>query len=428
MPTTAFNAIKGSLSSFLGGAQVELLELKSNTHLAETDDSKEMFIPFEVEKVAYAFRAKRHEIDFTAMERDFIGELLAAFKGLLTGFSAKGYVAHFRTALLTSLTDIAVARFVRGSHKGAFWPIQSLIQLLKSLSYERYEGSQATTGFLVYRNHMDDFLKALPATRYEWLDFGADRQKISRDFFQNPLSYRFVDGYRALYLSDISMNLKGAIRTTAPGSQDNIEHLSNRETISLLSKSGDFSFAVYVNKSSEVEVVLDTDKLLIWRKGVWTIFDPDIMRQFLYGSLEKRSTDHLIWSIYALSKSRHGTVVLVANDDSNLKALRMGHVGGHDPLSRTLIKHIRGTKIGTLKRSGELSRILSSDGLTIINRKGELIDTGVIIDTSKVKDLVTGGGRTTAAIAASFYGQVIKISEDGPIDFFRNGKSLYRFG
>ncbi len=106
----------------------------------------------------------------------------------------------------------------------------------------------------------------------------------------------------------------------------------------------------------------------------------------------------------------------------------MGYVGGHDPLSRTLIKHLRGTKLGTLKRSGELSRILSSDGLTIINRKGELIDTGVIIDTSKVKSLVAGGGRTTAAIAASFYGQVIKVSEDGPIDFFRNGKSLYRFG
>ncbi|NIR49766.1 hypothetical protein GWO43_14710, partial [candidate division KSB1 bacterium] len=89
---------------------------------------------------------------------------------------------------------------------------------------------------------------------------------------------------------------------------------------------------------------------------------------------------------------------------------------------------IRGTKIGTLKRSGELSRILSSDGLTVINRKGELLDTGVIIDTSKVKDLVTGGGRTTAAIAASYFGSVVKVSEDGPIDLYRNGHSFYRFG
>jgi len=73
-------------------------------------------------------------------------------------------------------------------------------------------------------------------------------------------------------------------------------------------------------------------------------------------------------------------------------------------------------------------RILSSDGLTVINRKGELLDTGVIIDTSKAGDLVTGGGRTTAATAASHYGRVIKVSEDGPIELFHNGQLIYRFG
>jgi len=89
---------------------------------------------------------------------------------------------------------------------------------------------------------------------------------------------------------------------------------------------------------------------------------------------------------------------------------------------------VRGRKIGTLKRSGQLSRILSSDGLTVINRKAELLDTGVIIDTSQVSDLVTGGGRTTAANAASHFGRVVKVSEDGPIELYRNGQRVYRFG
>jgi hypothetical protein len=48
----------------------------------------------------------------------------------------------------------------------------------------------------------------------------------------------------------------------------------------------------------------------------------------------------------------------------------------------------------------------------VINRKGELLDTGVIVDTSQVKGLVTGGGRTTAA----------------PVELYRAGKRLYRFG
>jgi len=377
---------------------------------------------------SYQFRAERKQLAFTETEKNFVSELLTAFAGLYAGFSAEGYAAHFRTALLTSLADIAVARYIRGDRKGVFWPAQSLIQLLKSLSYQRYEGSSATTGFLICRSQLDDFLTNLEKTPYDWLDLGEDRRRISADFFRNPLSYRLVDGHRSLFVGDIRMNIKGTIGLNSPGPGDQIEQLAHRGTLSLLSKAGEGSFAIYVNKSSEVEIVLDSDRMLVWRKGYWGLYDPDIMRDFLSGRLDKRSIEHLVWTVYALSKARHGTVVLVAEDDTNLKVLRKGSVGGRDPLSRALVRHVRGKKIGALKRSGELSRILSSDGLTVINRKGELLDTGVIVDTSQVSDLVTGGGRTTAATAASHFGCVVKVSEDGPVNLYKAGQSLYRFG
>ncbi|MBW2451492.1 MAG: hypothetical protein JRF07_03945 [Deltaproteobacteria bacterium] len=131
--------------------------------------------------------------------------------------------------------------------------------------------------------------------------------------------------------------------------------------------------------------------------------------------------------MYALSKSRHGTVALIPDNQIDLELLCMGVVGGRDPLSLALIQRVDSRKIVTLKRSGELSRILSSDGLTLINRKGELIDTGVIIDISKVSDLVTSGGRTPAATAASLFGRVIKVSEDGQIVLFLKGRHIYSF-
>ena len=428
MPQSAFNAIKNNLMAFLGGAEITLLELENDDERPIEDDNKGLINKdIQINGTTYLFRANREELAFTDMESDFIRELMTAFEGLFAGFSSKGFSAHFRTALLTSLTDIAVTRYIRGNRKGVFWPTQSLVQLLKNLSYQRYEGTPATTGFLVYRTQLQDFLKNLKQTRYDWLELG-NRHRINSSFFRNPLPYRFIDGYRALFVCDIKMNLKGAIRTSAPGPRDNIEQLSNRETISLLANAGDDAFAVFVNKASEVEVVLQCDKLLLWRKGYWGIFDPDIMREFLAKKLEKRSIDHLIWTMYALSKSRHGTVVLIADDRTDLNALRMGSVGGRDPLSRALIEHVRGRKIGLLKRSGELNSILSADGLTVINRKGELLDTGVIIDTSRVNDLVTGGGRTTAATAASHFGPVIKVSEDGQIVLFRNGRQIYHFG
>jgi hypothetical protein len=428
MPKSTFSALENSIENFLGGARIALTELDEGASVPDPEGGGEIIIPLQFEGHRHYFRARRTELTFTAMERSFINELLAAFSGLFGGFTDKDYAAHFRTALMTSLTDIAVARYIRGDRKGVFWPTQSLIQLLKSLSYQRYEGSPATTGFLVYRNQLDDFLSSLEKTRYDWLDLGDNRRRIGGDFFRNPLSYRFVDGSRALFVCDIRMNVKGTIRTSAPGPNDSIEQQSNRETLALLSRAGEGAFAIYVNKSSEVEIVLDNDKLLVWRKGLWGIYDPDILREFLAGKLEKRSIDYLIWSIYALSKARHGTVVLIADEQTDMDSLRKGSVGGRDPLSRALINHVRGRRIGTLKRSGELGRILSSDGLTVINRKGELLDTGIIIDTSRVSETVTGGGRTTAASAASHFGRVIKVSEDGPIELFHQGQSQYRFG
>ncbi len=35
------------------------------------------------------------------------------------------------------------------------------------------------------------------------------------------------------------------------------------------------------------------------------------------------------------------------------------------------------------------------------------------------------GGRTTAAIAASRFGSVLKVSEDGLISFFQNGQCIW---
>jgi len=428
MPKTAFNAIENSLSAFLGGARVSLSELEKGASTPDPAARGEILGRIKIDKTAYLFRAERDALDFTVTEKAFIHELLLAFEGLSGGFSAQGYIAHFRTALLTSLTDIAVARYLRGDRKGVFWPVQSLLQLLKNLSHQSYEGTPATTGFLVLRSQLEDFLAAAGKNRYSWFDLGRERQRISAEFFRNPLSYRFVDGLRALYVCDIRMNVKGIIEARSLRPRASIEQLAYRDTLSLLSEAGAGAFAIYVNDVAEVEVLLDSDRLLVWRRGFWGIYDPDILREFLGGHIEKRSIDSLIWTIYALSKARHGTVVLIAKDSTDLDALRKGSVGGRDSLSRALIDHVRGRKIGTLKRSGQLSRILSSDGLTVINRKAELLDTGVIIDTSQVSDLVTGGGRTTAANAASHFGRVVKVSEDGPIELYRNGQRVYRFG
>jgi len=147
MPIAVFDALRGNICSFLGGAEVDLLP--GNVDMLPGDATISEVVT--IDERPYRFTARRETLAFTRSEAAFCRELLTAFSGLYSGFQQEGYAAQFRTALLASIMDITVARSLRGDHRKGFWPIQQLIQLLKNLSYQRYEGKPATTGFIVHR-------------------------------------------------------------------------------------------------------------------------------------------------------------------------------------------------------------------------------------------------------------------------------------
>lgn len=424
MPITVFDAIRGNISSFLGGAEVDLTPAPAVANHSESGIREIVSI----ENSEYLFTADRTSICFTLAERAFCHELLTAFAGLYSGFNLKGYAAHFRTALLASIMDITVARSLRVDHNKGFWPIQQLLQLLKNLSYQRYEGTPATTGFIVHRTTQQN-LKSLIRQRQHTLFPLQPPQPVTPVFFANPLTFRYVDGSNLFFLTNVQMQVTGVVRIGSSSVKSDVEKLTQRELFSMVSRAGSGAFAITVNEASEIEVLTSPAKLLVRRKGDWAIFDPDIFRSFLADSIDPISADDLLWTVYALSKSRHGTVILIHNlGPKQLASLKKGSVGGDDPVGRLLVDGVKGQTITALKQASSLLRILSADGITVISRSGRLLETGFIIDTSHVMEVVTGGGRTTAASAASFFGKVIKVSQDGPIELYDNGRMIYRFG
>lgn len=424
MPITVFDAIKGNVSSVLGGATVALVAGDTPGPACEHHISEAVLI----EGRPYLFIAKREVLSFTRTEESFCRELMTAFSGLYSGFHQEGYTAHFRTALLASIMDITVARFLRGEHGKAFWPIQQLIQLLKNLSYQRYEGKPATTGFIVHRTTPVAF-RTLVMERRHMLISLPTHEDVSPTFFDNPLTYRFIDGVNLFFAANIQMQVSGVVRISPEIVHADVERLTQREIFSLVRRAGRGAFAVTVNEASEIEILVSPARLLVRRKGVWAIFDPDILRSFLSDSIDDESIDELLWTVYALSKLRHGTVVLIYDGKARqLASLKKGSVGGDDPIGRLLIGRVKGQTISNLKKTSTLLRILSADGMTVFSRNGKLLETGFIIDTSHAHEVVTGGGRTTAASAASFFGKVIKVSQDGPIDLYQDGRLIYRFG
>lgn len=424
MPQNVFESISPAISSFLGDAQIEFKAGNAETETAEGV----LLLPTQLENNPYTFVASRRGLPFTKLEIRFCRELMIAFTGLYSGFKMDGYAAHFRTALLASIMDITVARFLRGDRGKGFWPIQQLLQLLKHLSYQRYEGKPATTGFLVHRTTEPLLRKTLKERHHSLIPLQPP-QLISPDFLDNPLTYRFVDGQNLFFIANIQMLVSGLLRTNNNSYLTDIERTTQKEMFSLVKRLGSAAFAITVNEVSEIEVLLSQSKLLVRRKGRWAVFDPEMISSFLGDCINSDALADLLWTVYALSKQRHGTVILIYTGTARrLSTLKKGSVGGDDPIGRLLANQVSGHTVSQLKTNGTLFRILSSDGMTVLDKNGKLLAAGFIIDTSHAREMVTGGGRTTAAIAASFFGKVIKVSQDGPIELYQEGKMVYRFG
>jgi len=427
MPTRAFESVRKIVEDFFGGATFTHVREDATPRVTEQDGN---FLVQRImtERGTYHFVLQRDGLPFTETEKKIADELTEVFQIFFSNRKKGDEIVYFRTALLSSFLDVSLSRYLRFNHHRAFWSTQKLLQILKDLSFQKYEGKPVTSGFIVYRNRFEEFNVACSMSDCLRHDFNPGIA-ISANFFKSPLTYRLVNGQGTFYSCNINMQVTGMIKFMNYGNRDAVERLSHRDTRSLLNKSGAGAFAVAVTHASELEVMTNPDNIFVWRKGSWCLFDPEIFRSFLSGHLEAKELESLIMTLYSLSKLRLGSIILIA-DECVLESgdLQKGTASGKDSLSQLIISFFKYKTISSLKHSGELISILSSDGLTLFNKDGELIDAGIIINTCRTPGLVTGGGRTTAATAASFFGKVIMVSEDGPIELYENGKCEYRFG
>ena len=94
---------------------------------------------------------------------------------------------------------------------------------------------------------------------------------------------------------------------------------------------------------------------------------------------------------------------------------------GDAPSRRELLHLLAGRSVTDLDPS-VFAALASIDGATVTDRDGRLLAAGAILRHPATEDFEHGGiiegARTTAAMAASRFGPVLKVSEDGVITFF----------
>ena len=74
-----------------------------------------------------------------------------------------------------------------------------------------------------------------------------------------------------------------------------------------------------------------------------------------------------------------------------------------------------------------LAALATMDGATVTDAEGSLLAVGAILrhplsSEHAKSDGMAEGARTTAALAASRFGPVLKVSEDGLISFYDGGR------
>jgi hypothetical protein len=78
--------------------------------------------------------------------------------------------------------------------------------------------------------------------------------------------------------------------------------------------------------------------------------------------------------------------------------------------------------------SAVLETVARIDGGIVLDQDSNLLAFGAILHYQDLADLHPAnieGGRTSAAVAASRFGSILKISEDGLISFFQSGKCIW---
>lgn len=313
-----------------------------------------------------------------------------------------------------------ISQIMRGTNQSRWGAPIHYLRLLQELTYQKYETNNCTSGFVCVKN-TDQFLCDMKKTdKYKFIKFDKPI-RIYNGFFDKPASYRYVDGRNSFYLCTRNENVEGIIYFKYPQEYSIIDRCVGSHIEELLSLNC-CKWISYVGYSQDVVLFARYYSQIKWEKNKWHLREKEQIERILIERMlcENDFAHSITKVIFTLSELHMGSLILITQD----KAPSVKGKIDNTLLGVSLYQAIKDMGYKELIKSNRILGLLSSDGLTVFNKNGDVIDCGSIIDLSGGNGQVTGGGRTQAASIASNYGISIKISEDGPISVFEKGSCI----
>lgn len=306
--------------------------------------------------------------------------------------------------------------------------IASLIEMLRVAALSSYENRPISTGVLLLGTSTDPHRPGAPAAPATFLE------SLSRI----KTFYRLADGVDAVFLASSEGRLLDIVDIERWGREANPHQTLHVPCAKAFQPHARATMqhghvCVVLSPSREIKVFAEGAELFTFRGASWHLLDVQAKYRLWAEAVGNESVAlRLFQTARDLADAREGALFLVARDPHQAVEALVAPADRLDgpaslegdapeaPTRRELLYLLGGRTVTALDPS-VLAALASLDGATVTDRSGRLLAAGAILrhtsDHLQPGPLIEGA-RTKAAMAASQFGPVLKVSEDGMITFF----------
>ena len=316
--------------------------------------------------------------------------------------------------------------------EGAIDRIASMIEMLRVAALSTYENRPISTGILLLAGDYDP-CRPEPSA--------ADKRPPSKMQALTSIRslYRLADGVRTVFLVDAEGQLLDIIDIDRWGRQlcpDKIVDVPGATAYQAHARATleQRSVCVVLSPSRDIKVFAEGAEVFSFHSAAWHLLDLRAKYELWAEAVGNPSLALRLFQLALdLADAREGALFAVLRDPAEavpqlvapadrLDIPFQTDLPGSGTVSRREVLHLLEGRTVTDLDLSVLSTLASLDGAIVVDREGRLLAAGAILRHPPSEQLENGGivegARTTAAMAASKFGPVLKVSEDGEITFF----------
>lgn len=174
---------------------------------------------------------------------------------------------------------------------------------------------------------------------------------------------------------------------------------------------------IIISTTSENELFVFSSQFVMKSlQGGWSRVSAPPITDLLLNRLPSGAAEVVVNLIRKLSNDHVGALICITDNPEQLS--KNSSPGLCEKFGGKSLFHLEQTNLAAL------SSLCGVDGATIINQDGEVVNAGVILGITQGTPAPGQGARSAAALFASQFGLAIKVSHDGPIAVYENGKSV----